>query len=62
MYATIDKEGHIKVSLILTSKVNCQGEVIGFVFFKILDLEKVRINTKILSVPYNLYNQRYGRS
>ena len=52
MHTTKDKKGHIKVSLTLTFKVNCQGHVIGFVFFEILDLEKVRINTEILSVPY----------
>ena len=52
MYATKDKKGHIKVSLTLTFKVKCQGQVIGYVFFKILDLEKVRIDTEILSVPY----------
>ena len=52
MYATKDKKGHIKVSLTLTFKVNCQGQVIGFVFFEIFDLEKVRIDTEILSVLY----------
>ena len=52
MYATDDKKGHVKVSLTLTFKVNCQGQVIGFVFFEILDLEKVRIDTEILSVLY----------
>ena len=52
MYATKDKKAHIKVSLTLTFKVNCQGQVISFVFFEILDLEKVGINTEILSVPY----------
>ena len=50
MYATEDKKGHVKVSLTLTYKVNCQGQVTGFVFFEILDLEKVRIDTEILSV------------
>ena len=40
------------MSLTLTFKVKCQGQVIGFVFFKILDLEKVRIDTEILSVLY----------
>ena len=52
MYATEDKKGHVKVSLTLTFKVNCQGQVTGFVFFEILDLEKVRIDTEILSVLY----------
>ena len=52
MYATKDKKGHIKVSLTLTFKVNCQGQVTDFVFFEILGLEKVRIDTDILSVPY----------
>ena len=50
MYATEDKKGHVKVSLTLTFKVNCQGQVTGF--FEILDLEKVRIDTEILSVLY----------
>ena len=40
------------MSSILTVKVNRQGQVIGFVFFKILDLEKVRIDTEILSSLY----------
>ena len=52
MYATKDKKGHVKISLTLTFKVNCQGQVTGFVFFEILDLEKVRIDTEILSVLY----------
>ena len=52
MYTTKDKKGHIKVSLTLTFKVNCQGQIIDFVFFEILDLEKVRIDPEILSVPY----------
>ena len=52
MYTTEDKKGHIKVSLTLTFKVNCQGQVIGFFFFEILDLEKVRIDTEILSALY----------
>ena len=46
------KKGHIKVSLTLTFKINCQGQVIDFVFFDILDLEKVRIDTEILSLLY----------
>ena len=52
MYTTKDNEGHIKVCLTLTFKVKCQGQVNGFVFFEILDLEKVRIDTKIMSVLY----------
>ena len=52
MYTTKDKKGHIKVSLTLTFKVNCQGQVIDFVFFEILDLEKVRIDTEIMSLLY----------
>ena len=35
------------MNLILTLKVNCQGQVIGFVVF-----EKVRIDTEILFVLY----------
>ena len=50
MYTTKDNKGHINVSLTLTFKVKCQGQVI--VFFEILDLEKVRIDTEILSVLY----------
>ena len=42
----------MEVSLTLTFKVKCQDQVIGFVFFEILDLEKVRIDTEILSVLY----------
>ena len=52
MYTTKDKKGHIKVSLTLTFKVNCQGQAIDFVFVEILDLEKVRIDTDILSLLY----------
>ena len=36
----------------MTFKIKCQGQVIGFVVFEIHDLEKVRIATDILSVPY----------
>ena len=52
MYATKDKKGHMKVSVTLKFKVNCQGQVIDFVIFEILDFQKVRIDTEILSVPY----------
>ena len=52
MYTTKDKKGHIKLSLTLTFKVNCQGQVIDFAIFEILDLEKVRIDTEILSLLY----------
>ena len=52
MYTTKDNKGHIKVSLTLTSKVKCQDQVIDFVFFEILDLEKIRIDNEILSVLY----------
>ena len=45
------KKVHIKVSLNLTFKVNCQGQVIiDFVFFELLDLEEVRIDTEISSL------------
>ena len=50
MHTIKDNKGHIKVSLTVTFEVKCQGHVIGFNFFKILDLEKVRIDTEILSV------------
>ena len=52
MYTTKDNKGHIKVSFTLTFKVKCEGQVIGFVFIEILDLEEVRIDTEILSVLY----------
>ena len=52
MYTTKDKKGHIKVNLTLTFKVNCQGQIFDFVFFEILDLEKVRIDTETLSLLY----------
>ena len=52
MYITKDNKGHIKVSLTLMFKVKCQGQVIGFIFFEIIDLEEVRIDTEILSVLY----------
>ena len=52
MYTTKDSKGHIKVSLTLTFKVKCQGQVIDFVIFEIPDLEKVRIDTEIVSVLY----------
>ena len=48
----IINKGHIKVSLTLTFKVNCQGQVIDFVFVEIPDLENVRIDTEILSLLY----------
>ena len=50
MYTTKDKKGHIKVSSTLTFKVKLQGQVVDFVFYEILDVEKVRIDTKIKSV------------
>ena len=52
MYTTKDNKDHIKVSLTLTFKVKCQDQGIVFVFFEILVLEKVRIDTEILSVLY----------
>ena len=52
MYTSKDNNGDIKVSLTLKFKVKCQDQMIGFVFFEILDLEKVRIDTKIWSVLY----------
>ena len=52
MYTTKDNKGHIKVSLTLTIKVKCYGKVISFVFIEILDLDKVRIDTEIMSVLY----------
>ena len=52
MYTTKDNKGHMRVSSTLTFKVKCQGQVINFVFFEILDLDIVRIDTEIMSVLY----------
>ena len=52
MCTTKDNKGDIKVSLTLTFKVKCKGQIIGFLFSEIPDLEKVRIDTEILSVLY----------
>ena len=52
MYTAKDNKDHITVSLTLTFEVKCQGQVIGFVFFEILDLKNVRIDTEILSLLY----------
>ena len=52
MYTFKDDNGHINVSLTLTFKVKCQGQVIGFVFIEIHDLEKIWIGTEILSLLY----------
>ena len=52
MYATKVKKDHMKTSLTLKFKVNCRCQEIGFVLIEIPDLEKVRIDTKILYVPY----------
>ena len=40
----------INVSLTLKFKVNCQSQVISFIFFEILDLKQVRIDTENLSL------------
>ena len=53
MYTTNDKKGHINESLTLKFKVNYQSQVIDFGFFEILDLERVGIDTEILSILYN---------
>ena len=50
MHTTQYKKNHIKVSLTLTFKADCQGQVIDFVFFKFPDLRKVRIDTEIWTV------------
>ena len=60
MYATEDKKGHVKVSLTLTFKVNCQGQVTGFVFSRSLTSRK--LESTPTSCLYYMYNQRYGRS
>ena len=53
MYTTKDNKGHIKVSfdLDIQGQMSRSGNWFLF-FFEILDLEKVRIDTEILSVPY----------
>ena len=53
MYTTKDKKGHIKVEFDLDVRGRMvEFRFIDFVFFEILDLEKVRIDTEILSVLY----------
>ena len=47
IHATKDKQGHIGKSMTLSSKVNRPGHAIVFNIFDILDLENVRIDTKI---------------
>ena len=60
MYTTKGKKGHIKVSLTLTFKVNCQDQVLGFVFSRSLTSRKLKSTPR--SCLYYTYNQRYGRS
>ena len=50
MYTTKDNKSHVKVSWTLRSKSNVKVKELVLFFFKILDLEKVRIDTNILSV------------
>ena len=52
MYTTKDNKGHVKVSLTLRFRVKCQGQVINFIIFEILVLDKVRIDPEIMSVLY----------
>ena len=59
-YTTKDNKCHIKVSLTLTFKVKCQGQVIGFVFSRSLTSRKLESTPR--SCLYYIYNQRYGRS
>ena len=47
MFTTRDTKGHTQMCLTFIFKVNHQGQVTEFVFFKILDLANVRIDTKI---------------
>ena len=49
MFATGDIKGHAKRCLTLIFKVKHQGQVIDFGFCAILDLENVRIDTKVKS-------------
>ena len=39
-----------KIGLTLKIKVNCQGQATELGFFEILDIENVRIDTKIESI------------
>ena len=50
MFTTRDTKGHTQMCLTLIFKVNHQGQVTDFRFSEILDLENVRIDTKIKSV------------
>ena len=50
MFTTRDTKGHTQMCLTFIFKVNHQGQVTDFRFSEILDLENVRIDTKIKSV------------
>ena len=49
MFATEDMKGHAKKCLTEIFKVKHQDQVIDFGFSEILDLENVRIDTKVKS-------------
>ena len=50
MFTTRDTKGHTQMCLTFIFKVNHQGQVTDFGFFEILDIENVRIDTKIESI------------
>ena len=49
MFTTRDTKGHAQMCLTFIFKVNHQGQVTDFGFSEILDLENVRIDTKVKS-------------
>ena len=49
MFTTRDTKGHTQMCLTFIFKVNHQGQVTDFGFSEILDLENVRIDTKVKS-------------
>ena len=50
MMADLENNNFKKYGLTLKIKVNHQGQVTDFEFFEILDIENVRIDTKIESI------------
>ena len=50
MFTARDTKGHTQMCLTYIFKVNHQGQMTDFRFSEILDLENVRIDTKIKSV------------
>ena len=50
MFTTRDTKGHTQMCLTFIFKVNYQSQVTDLRFSEVLDLENVRIDTKIKSV------------